>query len=171
MSLKTTFIAAITAASFALPAFAEDITVKDPYARVSAMMSSSGAAFMVIENTGAADRLIGARSDVAEKTELHTHKEDDMGVMRMIHVEEGFELPAGGHIMMARGGHHVMFLGLNRPLQDGDEVQLTLEFEKAGDIAVTVPVDLQRKPDHGAMGQGAMGHATMGHGTMQKQSD
>jgi len=68
--------------------------------------------------------------------------------------------------MMARGGHHVMFLGLNRPLQDGDEVQLTLEFEKAGDIAVTVPVDLQRKPDHGAMG-----HGTMGHGTMQKQSD
>ena len=86
--------------------------------------------------------------------------------MRMIHVEEGFALPAGGHIMMARGGHHVMFLGLTRPLQDGDNVQLTLEFEKAGDIAVTVPVDLQRKPDHGNMG-----HGSMGHGTMHKQSD
>ena len=41
-----------------------------------------------------------------------------------------------------------------------------VEFEKAGDIAVTVPVDLQRKPDHGSMG-----HGSMGHGTMQKQSD
>lgn len=166
MSLKTTFIAALAAASLALPAFAADITVKDPYARVSAMMSSSGAAFMVIENAGPDDRLIGVRSDVAEKTELHTHKEDDMGVMRMLHVEEGFALPAGGHIMMARGGHHVMFLGLTRPLQDGDTVQLTLEFEKEGDVAVTVPVDLQRKPDHGSMG-----HGSMGHGAMQKQSD
>lgn len=166
MSLKTTFIAALAAASLALPAFAANITVKDPYARVSAMMSSSGAAFMVIENAGPDDRLIGVRSDVAEKTELHTHKEDDMGVMRMIHVEEGFALPAGGHIIMARGGHHVMFLGLTRPLQDGDTVQLTLEFEKAGDVAVTVPVDLQRKPDHGSMG-----HGRMGHGAMQKQSD
>ena len=166
MSLKTTFIAALAAASLALPAFAADITVKDPYARVSAMMSSSGAAFMVIENAGPDDRLIGVRSDVAEKTELHTHKEDDMGVMRMLHVEEGFALPAGGHITMARGGHHVMFLGLKRPLQDGDTVQLTLEFEKAGDVAVTVPVDLQRKPDHGSMG-----HGSMGHGAMQKQSD
>ena len=128
MSLKTTFIAALAAASLALPAFAADITVKDPYARVSAMMSSSGAAFMVIENTGPDDRLIGARSDVAEKTELHTHKEDDMGVMRMIHVEEGFALPTGGHIMMARGGHHVMFLGLTRPLQDGDNVQHDLRL-------------------------------------------
>ncbi|RBI84257.1 copper-binding protein [Rhodosalinus halophilus] len=158
MPLKTLLLAgAMTLA--ALPAAAMDgITVKDAYARSSGAMAASGAAFMVIENhSGQDDRLIGAASDVAERTELHTHREDDMGVMRMIHVEEGFALPAGETLMLARGGRHVMFLGLAEPFEQGDVVTLTLEFEEAGPIEVEVPVDLERQPMNG---QG-MGH---GHG-------
>jgi copper(I)-binding protein len=170
MSSTKTFLAAIAAASFALPAFAADIVVKDPYARVSTMMSQSGAAFMIIENTGQTDdHLVGVRSDIAAKTELHTHREDDMGVMRMIHVEEGFALPAGGTIEMVRGGHHVMFLGLEQSLEHGDTVEITLEFREAGEVGVTVPVDLERKLMHGMGHTGGAGHGTgtghgMGHG-------
>ena len=162
MTVRSTLLAAGLALAAALPATAEDaIAVMDPYARSSGMMANSGAAFMMIENrTGTDDRLVGASSDVAEKTELHTHKEDEMGVMRMIHVEEGFEIPAGGTLMMARGGHHVMFLGLSEPMEQGDTVTLTLEFEEAGEVTVEVPVDLERQPRHG-MGHGA------GHGTGQ----
>lgn len=162
MTVRSTLLAAGLALAAALPATAEDaIAVMDPYARSSGMMANSGAAFMMIENrSGTDDRLVGASSDVAEKTELHTHKEDEMGVMRMIHVEEGFEIPAGGTLMMARGGHHVMFLGLSEPMEQGDTVTLTLEFEEAGEVTVEVPVDLERQPRHG-MGHGA------GHGTGQ----
>lgn len=150
MSLKTTLLAGFAAATFALPAFAGEIMVHDPYARVSAKMSASGAAFMVIMNkSDEADQLIAASSDIAEKVELHTHKEDANGVMRMLHVEEGFAIPANGEHALARGGDHVMFLGLKRPLADGDVVNVTLTFEKAGDVAVEIPVDLQRKPKHG----------------------
>jgi copper(I)-binding protein len=170
MSFKSTLFAAAAAVSVALPAFAEGIMVNDPYARVSAKMSSSGAAFMVIENhTGQADHLVSARSDISEKVELHTHKEDSNGVMRMLHVEEGFELPEGGVIEMKRGGHHVMFLGLKEPLQDGDTVHVTLTFEKAGDVAVDIPVDLNRKPMHGKMG--GMNHGNMNQGGMKKMSN
>ncbi|WP_319825669.1 copper chaperone PCu(A)C [Thalassovita sp.] len=166
MSFKTTLLAAAAAVSLALPAFAEGIMVQDPFARVSAKMSNSGAAFMVIQNmTGQDDRLIAAASDVAEKTELHTHIEDANGVMRMVHVEEGFELPKDGQIMMARGGHHVMFLGLKQPLANGDMVHVTLTFEKAGEIAVDIPVDLDRMPDHG----GGMGK--MNQGKMNKMTN
>ena len=79
MKLKTTlFATAMTL--FALPLMAQDIKIVDAYARASAMMSKSGAAFMVIENHGAADdRLVAAASDVAELVELHTHKEDANG--------------------------------------------------------------------------------------------
>jgi len=172
MSMKITLLAAAAAVSFALPAFAEGIMVQDPYARVSAKMSSSGAAFMVIENhTGQDDHLVDASSDVAEKVELHTHKEDANGVMRMIHVEEGFDLPKDGMIKMGRGGHHVMFLGLKNPLADGDTVHVTLHFEKAGDVEVDVPVDLQRKPDHAMMNHGNMDHGNMGNGKMKKMSN
>lgn len=152
MSLAKTALAAIAAVSFALPAFAEGIMVKDAYARASTMMSKSGAAFMVFENmTDNDDRLIAAASDVAERVELHTHLQDANGVMQMVEVKEGFPIPAHGEHALARGGDHVMFLGLNRSLEQGDIVTLTLTFEKAGEMTVEVPVDLERKPMHGAM--------------------
>ena len=157
MSFKTTLMAAAAACATALPAWAGDVMVDDPYARASTMMSSSGAAFMMIHNHGDSDdRLVGAASPVADKVELHTHIEDDNGVMRMIHVEEGFALPADGMIAMQRGGNHVMFMGINEPFEQGDMIPLTLTFEKAGDVAVEVPVDLERKPQHGQMDHGDM---------------
>ena len=164
MSFKSTLLAASAATFLALPAFAAGIEVQDPYARSASEMATTGAAFMVITNAdGAADRLIGVTSDVAEKVELHTHREDSNGVMRMIHVEEGFELPEGGEIVMERGGNHVMFMGLKEPMKQGDMIDVTLTFEKAGDVAVQIPVDLERMPMHGGMN-----HGTMNHGTMKK---
>ena len=165
MKLRS-LLAAGTVALFALPAFAADIMVADPYARTSSMMAQSGAAFMMIHNHGTeGDRLIGAASPVADKVELHTHKENAQGVMQMIHVEEGFDLPAGGEIAMVRGGHHVMFLGLKQELKQGDIVPVTLIFEKAGEVAVDVPVDLDRKPEHGGMNHG--GQMQHQHGQMK----
>ena len=129
--------------------------VHDGYARASTAMSASGAAFMLVHNHGDTDdRLIAARSDVAARTELHTHREDAQGVMRMIEVEEGFALPAGGELVFARGGDHVMFLGLNRPLTQGVEVTYTLVFESGCEIVATVPVDVERQPAHGGHGHG-----------------
>lgn len=129
------------------------IAVTDAYARASTGMSVSGAAFMVIENHGTADdRLIAARSDIAEKVELHTHISDANGVMKMVEVEEGFPVAAGTRHALARGGDHVMFLGLREPLTNGKQFPLTLVFERAGEITVDVPVDLTRMPGgHGAM--------------------
>lgn len=150
MSLKTNLLAAVAAVALAVPAFAGDITIDDPYARASTKKSSSGAAFMVLKNAGSEDdRLVSASSDVAKRVELHTHKEDGNGVMKMMEVEEGFAIPAGGEHALARGGDHVMFMGLNAPLQHGETVEVTLTFEKAGDVVVEIPVDLERKPMHG----------------------
>ena len=155
---------------FALSAFAAQaqthdvLQVMDPYARTSGAGATSGAAFMVIENHGTTDdRLVAAASDVAEKVELHTHKQDANGVMQMLHVPEGFVIPAGGSHALARGGDHVMFLGLKTSLAHGDTVAVTLTFEKAGEMQVQVPVDLERKPMHGGgMQGGKMDHS--GHG-------
>lgn len=145
MTFKTTILAA-AAVAFAWPALA-DIVVSDPYAISSTAMSASGAAFMTISNTGSEDdRLVSATSEVAKVVELHTHKEDANGVMRMIAVPEGFVIPAGGAHALARGGDHVMLMGLVAPLVQGETVAVTLTFEKAGDVVVDVPVDLARKP-------------------------
>jgi copper(I)-binding protein len=150
MSYKTTLIAAAAAALMSTTAFAEGIMIKDPYARSSGANAISGAAFMGIMNhTGTEDRLIAARSDIAARVEIHTHIEDSNGVMRMVEVEDGIVIPADGMAMLQRGGDHVMFMGLTQPLAQGDEVNVTLIFENAGEIEVAIPVDLERKPKHG----------------------
>jgi len=170
MSLKTTLFAGVAALSLAMPAFADGITIHDPYARASAASSQSGAAFMEIMNqTDTDDRLVAARSDVARRVELHTHVEDDTGVMRMMEVEEGFAIPAGATHALARGGDHVMFMGLNQSFEHGDEIEVTLVFEQAGEVTVTIPIDLERNPMRGgAMGNGqaSMSHGNMNHANM-----
>lgn len=150
MSFKSTAFAAMTAAALAFPAFAQQITVTDAYARSASPVAKSGAGFLVIENhSGHDDQLIGVSSPAAKLVQLHTHEQNSEGVMKMRHVEDGFALPDNGMIMMQRGGDHVMFMGLTQPFEQGDMIPLTLIFEEAGEIAVEIPVDLDRKADAG----------------------
>lgn len=140
----------------ATPLYAGDIMVDDAFARVSRPDAPAGAAFMTIHNMGDADdRLVDVKSPVAQMVQLHTHKETADGVMRMMHVEEGFEVKAGMMHALARGGDHVMFMGINGPINEGDEIPVTLVFEKAGEIEIMITVDNER----GQMSHGNMDHS------------
>ena len=153
MPLRLTFAACAAVLSLAAPALADAITIKDPFARASSPSAKSGAAFMQIANSGETeDRLVAARSDVAQRVEIHTHIQDANGVMRMVEIEDGIVIPAGGMAMLQRGGDHVMFLGLIESLDHGETISVTLTFEQAGDIEVPIPVDLERMPGAGAHG-------------------
>lgn len=164
MSLFIHFSAALAAISLGAPALAE-VEVHDAYAIAATPTSVSGAAFMSIHNHGgAADRLIGVRSDVAERTELHTHLMTDDGLVQMIHVTEGFDFPTDGAILLERGGHHVMFMGLTTPLIDGAVVDITLVFKLAGEVTVQVPVDLSRLGGDMGDDMGAMDHGVATEG-------
>lgn len=149
----------LAAALCALPSFAlADMVVSDAYARSTGPSSPTGAAFMHITNdTGQDDVITGVMSDAAAKVELHTHIADGDGVMRMVHVEEGFPIAAGETIFLERGGKHVMFMGLNAPMENGAEIEVTFTFETASPLKVTIPVDLDRMPE---------GHSMSGHGSM-----
>ena len=150
MTFKSMFFAGLIAAATALPAAASDIMVMDSYARAAMANAKTGAAFLMIHNTGETDdRLLGAASPAAKRVELHTHIESGDGIMKMVHVEEGFDLPAGGMIEMKRGGKHVMFMGLTDPFVQGEMIPVTLTFEKAGEMQIEVPVDLERQDAHG----------------------
>lgn len=104
------------------------------------MGGANSAAYMVIRNTGSeADKLIAASTDAAKTVELHTVIEEG-GMMRMRQVEGGIDIPANGQVELKPGGFHVMLIGLTRDLNAGDKVELTLTFEKAGQIPVTAEV-------------------------------
>lgn len=149
--MRLTFIAALCCAT---PLMAADITVEDAYARASRPGAPTGAMFMTIHNASETDdRLTEARSPVAQIVELHTHIEDG-GVMRMRPIEGGLAIPASGSHELARGGDHVMLMGLTETLEEGTTVPLILVFENAGEISVAVTVDNTRQQGHTGMGHG-----------------
>jgi copper(I)-binding protein len=138
---------ALSAGSLPVLADKNGILVEDGYARAAGAAARTGAAFMAITNSNdAADRLIGVESDAAKRVELHTHIMTD-GVAKMRHVEDGIPLPPGETVLLQRGGLHVMFMGLNGPFAPDTQVAATLVFENAGNIDVSIPVDLERMPD------------------------
>jgi hypothetical protein len=53
---------------------------------------------------------------------------------------DGIDLPAGREVTLSPGASHIMLVDLARPLVAGDTLRLTLTFEKAGPLAVRVPV-------------------------------
>jgi copper(I)-binding protein len=167
MTLKAILLGAAIAV---LPAIASaHMVIEDAYARASSAMAQSGAAFMTIFNhSDMDDRLIGVTSEAAERLELHTHIQDDAGVMRMVEVEEGFAIAAGETIALDRGGMHVMLLGLTAPLTQGEEIEITFTFEHADPVTHTITIDNERQPaagghDHGDhAGHGDDDHS--GHG-------
>lgn len=157
MTLIRLAIPLIVAALAAVPALAGPaIEVADPWARPT-IPSRPGVAYLEIRNTGdAADRLIGARAEGVGAVELHRTEHKD-GMMTMAPVE-ALEVPAGGAVLFAPGGYHLMLFDIARPLREGDTLGLTLWFEHTGEIAVAVPV--VRREDMG----GSMQHGT-GHGS------
>lgn len=141
-------LAALAVLSPAAALADEGLTIRDAYVRST--NPKTAAAFMVVENHGAADcRLAGVSSDAAEMAELHTHAEVD-GVMKMQKVEGGIAIPAGTEHALARGGDHVMLMGLTKPMAQGDTVALTLDFGDCGTQPIEAALDNDRAEEsHG----------------------
>jgi copper(I)-binding protein len=101
---------------------------------------STGVVYLAIANDGdGADRLTGASTDMAAVVEIHEMKDENgVGVMRP--VKGGVEIPAGGEAMLEPSGVHLMLVGLTESLLPGTTYELTLIFERAGDVTITVPV-------------------------------
>lgn len=124
-------------AVFASTASAE-IIVTDPWARASILVSRPGAAYITIESSEN-DKLIQLNTPIAAKVMIHATEIGSDGVSRMRHIES-LDLPAGQVVSLAPGGLHLMLMGIASKLEEGTSFPMTLEFEKAGDIAVEFPV-------------------------------
>ena len=145
MRFKNLFLTAVVLCAAAVLAagcvpIAGGIVVKDAMSRPSPMAANTGAAFMIIANNGQTpDRLLSAGSTAAKTVELHETVMAD-GVMKMEPRPEGFEIPAGGTLELKTGGKHIMLIDLVAPLEVDKTIEITLTFEKAGQMKVTVPV-------------------------------
>lgn len=140
-----------------------DLTVTGAWTRATPPKAKAGGGFVAVTNNGSeSDRLVAVTSDAAGKVELHEMSVVD-GIMKMREMKDGIEIPAGETVTLQPGGLHIMFMGLKDGFEEGTTVPVVLTFEKAGDLAVELPV--------AKMGAKAPAHEGMDHGAMKKDSN
>jgi copper(I)-binding protein len=116
---------------------------------------------MTITNTGTtADRLIGGSTAVASTFEVHEMSMAN-GVMKMRELPNGLEIKPGETVTLKPNGYHVMLTGLKAPLKQGEHVDATLKFQKAGEVKVDLLV-----AGIGAMTGGSDAMPGMSHDSM-----
>jgi len=135
----------VFASLIAAPARAEevkagDLVITQAWSRATPNGAKIGSGYFTIENKGTApDRLIGVSADVAGKVEVHEMAMKD-GVMTMRPLQAGLTIDPGKAVKLAPGGYHLMMFDLKSPLKQGDALPVTLEFEKAGNVRVSLDV-------------------------------
>jgi copper(I)-binding protein len=112
------------------------VQVINPWTRATPKGAEVAGAYMVIRNKGTEpDRLLGGTSAVASRVEVHK-MEMGGGVAQMRPVEGGVEIKPGASVELKPGSFHLMFIGLKRPLEQGQKMKATLEFQKSGKVDV-----------------------------------
>ncbi len=142
---------------------AGDLVISQAWSRATPGGAKIGAGYLTIENKGAvADRLVAISSEAAGKIEVHEMAMNN-GVMKMRPLDKALTIDPGKTVTLAPGGYHLMMMDLKAPLKQGDKVPLTLEFEKAGKVAVTLDVQ--------GVGAKGPGGGESGGGMMKKMPD
>jgi|GEM_PF-5288039 len=104
----------------------QPLVVISATARPSMDGSSNSAAYITLRNNGVKDITItGASSlDVANNLELHTIA-DEQGVKKMVKVDK-LVVPAGGYLIMRKGGIHIMLMDLKKNLAIGSKFDIDI---------------------------------------------
>jgi periplasmic copper chaperone A len=135
---------------------AGDLVIMQAWSRATPGGAKVGGGYLTIENKGSTpDRLIGGSADVAGKVEVHEMAVNN-GVMTMRSLDKGLTIEPGQTVKLAPGGRHLMLLDLKSPLKAGEKLPVTLDFEKAGKVKVTLDVEAV-----GAKGPAASGGSDM----------
>lgn len=114
------------------------LTVKDPW--VKAVKGGMTGLFATLVNeTDQPVTVVAAESDVAATVQLHVTDKDASGAMVMKETQDGFTVPPHGTFELRPGGHHVMLMGLRRPILSGTETVVTLQDANGGHVHVHAP--------------------------------
>lgn len=134
-----------------------DLTLSGAFSRATLPNAPVAGGFLNIANNGAEDdRLVAVRAGaITDRAEVHEMSMEG-DVMKMRQLPEGLPLPAGAAVELKPGGYHIMFLELKAPLVEGETVDVTLVFEKAGEVELPFAIGPRnaRKMDDTGHGEG-----------------
>jgi periplasmic copper chaperone A len=144
-NIRTLVSAVFLATLAAAPAQAQevragDLSITQAWSRATPGGAKIGVGYLTIENKGSTpDRLTSASAEIAGKVEVHEMAMHN-GVMTMRPLDDGLDIDPGKTVKLAPGGSHLMLVDLKNPLKQGDKVPLTLEFERAGKVELSLDV-------------------------------
>lgn len=115
------------------------LAVENTWARPGEAGGTSAIYFSLNNPTDQEDVLLRAESEAAEHVELHRSMESAEGTMSM-HPQHEVPVPPRTRVEFEPGGLHVMLINLQEDLDPEDELSLTLVFEEAGEVTLSVPV-------------------------------
>ena len=122
----------------------DGLAVSSPWARPATLLAGDPApgnssAYMTI-SASRRDRLVGVESPVARSAEIHETRAQD-GMMRMGPADpEDLVVGPGQAVELRPGGLHIMLMGLQVPLEEGDTIRIDLLFESGSRLTVPTPV-------------------------------
>ena len=140
LAAAAALLAVATAPAGAHETKAGDLVITQPWSRATPSGAKVAGGYLNIENKGSApDRLVTGAGDVAGRVEIHEMAMNN-GVMTMRPLDKGLTIEPGKTVKLAPGGYHLMLMDLKGPLKQGEKVPLTLEFEKAGKVTLSLDV-------------------------------
>lgn len=146
--LTRTAAALVAFIAFVGPAYAHDfmvgtIEINHPWSRPTPPSAPVASGYIKLKNTGTqTDRLVRVTSPIADRAEIHRSLVEN-GVASMRPVEGGLAVEPGATVDFEAEKLHIMFIGPDRQLKDGEKFPATLVFENAG--AIEVDFVVQRK--------------------------
>lgn len=121
------------------------LEVRDAWAAPTPGGVNVSAGYLTIVNgADQADRLVSASSPRAGRAEVHEMVM--AGDVMQMRPAAAVEIAPGAEVALAPGGMHLMFYEIATPFAEGEEIPVTLTFEHAGAVDVSLPV---RRPTGG----------------------
>lgn len=115
------------------------LRVEQAFTPVPPPGQKNAVAYLILENSGPSDvQILNVTSAVANETQVHRHTYSE-GLMKMRKVNHA-KVPAKGKLVFEAGGYHIMLMDLNRVLSEGEDYQLTFEFDNGLKLETRIPV-------------------------------
>jgi periplasmic copper chaperone A len=110
------------------------LKIEHPWLRAPKDGETTAYFYAFIHNSGEADKLIAVKSAKVGKVEFHADAKHTVA-------PGGIVIPAKVKTTLGPDGAHVVLLDINKHLEVGWGLEMTLVFEKAGEVVIDAAID------------------------------
>jgi copper(I)-binding protein len=123
------------------------LAVTDASIRMPLTDDAPGVAYFTIKGGAKPDRLLQISSPVAGRAEMHESKTEG-GMMKMLPLTNGVDVPAGGTVSFEAKGKHVMLFGMKPKAKATSQIALTFTFASGTKLTTQAKVAEAKSEGH-----------------------